>query len=86
MSVALYASNLKSLRFQRLFFTKIAEKKILTKSRHAKSKRHSPIIMQRLKIDLCRKFGIRRVDKNNKKNSPFRLVQHKKHTNVHLLQ
>ena len=42
--------------------------------------------MQRLKIDLRHTFGIRRVNRNNIKHSPFRLVQHKKYTNVDLLQ
>ena len=68
MSDALQAINLKSLRFQRsffllFFFTRIVEE--IKKSRHVKS--ILPIIMQRLEIDLCRKFGIRRVNRNNKK-------------------
>ena len=66
MSDALQAINLKSLRFQRsfflFFFTRIVEE--IKKSRHVKS--ILPIIMQRLKIDLCRKFGILRVNRNNK--------------------
>ena len=82
MSEVLQTSSLKSLRFQIFFFcTRIVEE--IKKSRRVRSK--LPIIMQRLKIDLCRKFGIRRVNRNNK-NSPFRLVQHKKYTNVDLLQ
>ena len=62
MSEVLQASNLKSLRFQKKFFcTRIVEE--IKKSRRVRSK--LPIIMQSLKIDLCRKFGIRRVNRNN---------------------
>ena len=69
MSEALQASNLKSLRFQRSFFfvffvfARIVEE--IKKSRHVRSK--LPIIMQRLTIGLCCKFGIHRVNRNNKK-------------------
>ena len=65
MSEELQASNLKSLRFQNLFFfcARIVEE--IKKPRRVRSK--LPIIMQRLKIDLCRKFGVRRVNRNNKK-------------------
>ena len=64
MSEVLQAFNLKSLRFQNFFFcTRIVEE--IKKSRRMRSK--LPIIMQRLKIDLRRKFGIRRVNRNNKK-------------------
>ena len=67
MSEVLQASKFKSLRFQRakLFFLQGMWKKEIKKSRHVKSK--LPIILQRLKIDLCRKFGIRQVNRNNKK-------------------
>ena len=65
MSEALQTSNLKSLRFQRskFFCTRIVKE--IKKPRRVRSE--LPIIMQRLKIDLCRKFGIRRVNRNNKK-------------------
>ena len=83
MSEVRQASNLKSLRFQRskFFCTRIVEE--IKKPRRVRSK--LPIIMQRLKIHLCRKFGIHRVIEIIK-NSLFRLVQHKKYTNVDLLQ
>ena len=61
--------------------------KEIKKSRHARSK--LPIIMQRLKIDLCCKFGISRVNRNNKKldfsscltqqNIPMLIYCNKKH-------
>ena len=66
MSEVLQASDLKSLRFQTsIFFFSARIVEEIKKSRHVRSKLH--IIMQGLKIDLCRKFGIRRVNKNNKK-------------------
>ena len=91
MSEALQASNLKSLRFQRsflFFFVFVLQElwKKKKKYRHVRSKRCLPTIMQRLKIDLCCKFGIRRVNKNNKKTSLFVLFNTTKHTNVDLLQ